>query len=752
MIRICVRNYTLMLSKQIFGLVLPAVVCAGATLAAAALPSSGLAGTQRNVQAEQAFAEIPGWFEPAAHGTYISRGHAGDVALTPGGVNMAVRTDDGARRRVLPVSLRGARQLNWTGEKRLAGVTSYFLGNDQAKWQAGIPQYASVRAAAWKGVDLVVYGRQKHLEYDFVVAPGADARRIGMQFGQGWQARLQASGDLEISDGVAKVRQQKPVAWQQIAGRRVEVESRFRLDSDGSVGFEVGSYDRTKELVIDPVLAFSGYFGGSSDDEIVSVGQSPDGTYWLCGTTGSTIPSVTGTTPYLSARAGFKDIFLAQLRVASDGTPQVSYFSYIGGSSDDIAEAMAISPSGKIAVVGKTGSTAFPTTTYAFQSTLGGGGDAFVLEFDPSQGGTAAMLFSSFFGGTSPEVATGVAFDSNEKIVVSGWTNGSALPEAGSIAAYSTTSFGGTDIFVLKVDPAGTATTSTLLYSSFVGGNLTDVPNAMVVDSNDRIYIGGMTASASLPNVGSPYSTFLHGGADAFLLVLDLSRATTQQLVYSSYLGGENLDALTALALDGKGGIWLTGYTLSPDFPTTQGAIQRAFTGYAATWLSHLDLTKGGFDSMTYSTLFNGAISSYGGFEMTMPYAVVLDSAGRPTIGGYTNCLDLPEVAKLPITQPTIQLSAFLATIDPAISGNAGLVFSTLFGGGGASQVTALAKDSAGNILVGGVTSTNSFPVTDGSTKLSPVGAPSSFYLLIKPDAQAVNQVHAARRAVVHTH
>ncbi len=724
-----------MLSKQIFGIVLPAFFCAGISLSGAALPSGGTANADRKAQAEHDFSAIPGWFEPAAHGSFVSRGHAGEVALTPRGMNMAVRPGAGETRRVLPVSLPGAGKLTWNGEKRLPGSSSYFLGSDRSQWRADVPQFSSVRAASvWKGVDLVVYGRQKRLEYDFVVAPGIDARSIRMQFGKNWRASVQDSGDLEITDGVAKIRQDKPVAWQEVAGKRIEVASRFRVGGDGSVGFEVGDYDRSSTLVIDPVLGFAGYFGGSSNDQVVAVAAAPDGSYWLTGTTGSTIAAVTGTTAYLSARAGYNDIFLAQIRQNGDGTPVLTYFTYIGGPSNDMPAAMAISPGGLIALTGTTFSTAFPTTTNAFQTAIGGNADAFVIEFDPAQGGTAAMIFSSFFGGASNDQGSSVAFDPNGNVVVAGSTNSSTLPVAGINAGYQTTNAGGTDMFLLVVKPTGAATTDTLLYSSFLGGNLTDIPNAMSIDANGLIYIGGFTASASFPMVGSPYAQFLRGGGDGILAVMDLSKAPTSQLVYSTYLGGDSLDSLIGLALDGKGGVWLTGYTLSDSFPVTQNAAQATFTGYADTWLSHLDLTKTGSDALTYSTLFNGTISSYGDFEMTMPYAIVLDSLGRPMIGGYTNCLDLPSVAPLPIAQTTQGLSAFLATFDPTISGNAGLAFSTVFGGTGSNTVLGLARDQAGNILVGGSTTTSSFPVTDGSTKGSPAGAPSGFYILVKPD------------------
>jgi hypothetical protein len=717
------------------GIMLPALFCAGFCLSGAVLPPAGLGNTDQKARAEKAFSAIPGWFEPDSRGTFVSRGHAGDVALTPGGMNMVVRTGSGQAGRVLPVSLRGANRLQWNGEKRLPGKTSYFLGNDHSQWRGDVPQFSSVKAASvWKGVDLVVYGRQKRLEYDFVVAPGTDTRKIRMRFGKGWLASVQAAGNLEITDGVATIRQQKPVAWQERAGRRVEVASRFRLAADGSVGFVMGAYDPTIALVIDPVLVFSGFFGGESNDQVDIVAIGADGSYWLAGTTGSTISAVTGTTAYLAARAGYNDIFLAQIRLTAEGTPALTYFTYIGGSSNDYPAGMAISPGGLIALTGITYSTAFPTTTNAFQTAIGGNADTFVIEFDPLQGGTAAMLFSSFFGGSGWDRAAGVAFDPSGNIVVVGSTDAATLPVTGINPGYQTTNAGGIDIFLLTVNPAGATTADTLLYSSFLGGNLTDLPTALAVDSNGLYYVGGSTSSANLPLAGFSYGSFLRGGGDGFFAVLNTSQSPADQLVYMTYLGGDDLDSVTDFVLDGKGGAWLTGYTLSSNFPVTQNAFQTAFTGYVDAWVAHLDLTKTAPDSLTYSSLFNGSLSSYGDFTMTLPYAIVLDSQGRPMIGGYTNCLDLPNIAPLPISDTSLILPAFLATFDPALSGNAGLVFSTTFGGIGQNSVISLARDTAGRILVGGFTTAPSFPVTDGSVKGNPAGAPTGFYMLIAPD------------------
>ena len=321
--------------------------------------------------------------------------------------------------------------------------------------------------------------------------------------------------------------------------------------------------------------------------------------------------------------------------------PEITYFSYIGGSSNDYPTGVAISPAGLIAVTGVTYSSAFPTTTYAFQSTLGGNADAFVLEFNPLLGGTDALLFSSFFGGTGFDRASAVAFDpTNANIVVVGSTDATSLPVTGINPSYQSSNAGGIDMFILTVTPSAEDTAETLLYSSFYGGNLTDIPTSLAVDSKGLVYVAGYTSSAELVLAGTPYATFMQGLSDGLFAVFDLSQYPVDQLLYATYLGGDDVDSVTSFVLDANGsGVWLTGYTLSSNFPVTANAAQSVFTGYADAWVAHLELAKIDASLLTYSstlsysTLFNGASSTYGNFTMTMPYAIVLDSASRPMIG-----------------------------------------------------------------------------------------------------------------------
>ena len=732
-----------------FAVILITALDAGLALCAASSPPLGLPAPDRNSPAVQAFSAIPGWFEPLGLGAFVSHGHAPSIALQQHGLVLSLPTDDGRVQRTLPVSLPGARSLRWTGDGKLPGTTSYFKGQDRSAWRSGLPQYARVRAdSVWPGVDLVVYTQARRMEYDFVLAPGADLARVRLHFGSGWHASVDAAGDLNVSNGDVTFRQQKPIAWQDREGQRVEVASSFRMLREGSVGFDVRGYDPSRELVIDPVLGFSSIIGGDLEDLIYGVAAVSDG-YWLVGATGSTFTIPSTITPFKGTRTGFLDIFLAKITISSTGTPTLAYYTYIGGSDTDIPAAMVAAPDGTLAIVGSTFSKDFPvTTTTAFQGTYGGLWEAFVLKFDPSQAAANQVVFASYFGSGNNDYGTGVAVRPNGHIIAIGTSAATALPQTPTNAGITATSSGTQDSFILEVDPSASTTTASLVYATLLGGGLTDIPNAVALDQQGRIYLAGTTASGNYPTAGSPYRTYLTSRQNCFLSVVDTTQAPASQLVYSTYFGGEGLDVPTGMALDAQGLVWMTGYTTSTHFPVTSNAVQSVFSGNVSAWLARVDITQTGSAFFTYSTFYNGS-------QSTIPLALQLDSHGRPTIGGYTNSPDLPVVGPLPIQSPLQLQSAFLATVDPTTSGAAGLIFSTFFGGSTLNTVTSMDLDSTGNMIVGGYTSSADFPVTDGSTRNSPPGADAGIYLLLKPDPGDQRNLSAPerpgrRRAVPH--
>ena len=698
---------------------------AGLALCAASTPAPPLPAPDRNSPAAQAFSAIPGWFEPQSPGVFISHGHAPAVALQQRGILFSLPTEAGQSLRTLPVSLPGAHRLRWAGDEKLPGITSYFIGSDRSRWRPGVPHYARVRAASvWPGVDLVVYNQARRMEYDFVLAPGADVRRVRLQFGSGWRVSVDASGDLNVTDGDVTFRQQKPVAWQSRGDRRIEVASSFRLLRDGSVGFHVSDYDPSRELVIDPVLGFSSLIGGDTEDLIYGVVAVSDG-YWLTGATGSTFTVPSTITPFKGTRSGFLDIFLAKITIGSTGAPTLAYYTYIGGSDNDVPAGIVAAPDGTLAIVGSTYSKDFPaTTTTAFQGTYGGLWEAFVLKFDPSQAAANQVVYASYFGTGAQDYGTAVALRPNGHIIAVGTSLSTSLPQTPANAGITATSAGQQDNFVLEVDPTASTPAASLVYATFLGGGLTDIPNAVALDQQGRIYLAGTSASGNYPAAGTPYQTYLTSRQNAFLSVIDTTQAPASQLVYSTYFGGEGLDVPTGMALDAQGQVWMTGYTTSTRFPVTSNAVQPVFSGQVSAWLARVDITKTGSAFFTYSTFFNGSHS-------TIPLALQLDSLGRPTIGGYTDSPDLPVVAPLSIQSPLQLMSAFLATVDPTKSGSAGLVFSTFFGGSTLNTVTSLDLDSSGSLIVGGYTSSADFPVTDGSTRNSPAGADTGFYMLL---------------------
>ncbi|HLL75889.1 MAG TPA: SBBP repeat-containing protein [Pyrinomonadaceae bacterium] len=355
--------------------------------------------------------------------------------LPQGAVGLASRHASGR----ISVRMSGANPApRISGAERLPGASNYFIGSDPTKWRAGVPTFARVEyGGVYPGVDLVYYGNRRRLEYDFLVAPGADPRRIELEFGGAEDVRLGESGDLVLRvAGGGELRQLKPVSYQVIDGERREVESRYALVGDSSVGFELGEYDRTLPLVIDPVLSYSTYLGGIGVDVARAVARGSDGSIYVTGYTHSTdFQGTSGVPPSVTA---LPDAFVLKLNPA--GTAVV-YSTYVGGEQVDEGWGIAVGPAGDAYVVGYTLSANFPITAGALQTAKGGAADAFALRLNPT--GTA-LSYSTFIGGPSFDYGLGVAVDDAGHAHVTGqsfsarFINGVPMQKGGS-PVYKTT-------------------------------------------------------------------------------------------------------------------------------------------------------------------------------------------------------------------------------------------------------------------------------------------------------------------------
>jgi hypothetical protein len=504
----------------------------------------------------------------------------GDRSRSPGG-EASHQPSQGAVVRIQPVGINPGAGIQPL--ERLPGTSNYFIGADPARWRTGIPTYAKVKyEGIHPGIDLVYYGNQRQLECDFIVAPGADPSTIGLAF-QGIEGlELGSQGDLVLKVKDGEVRMHKPVVYQVVGDRRQELPGEYVLRDNNQVGFVVATYDTSKPLVIDPVLSFSTYLGGSSVDVGNSIYVDGAGQAYVTGSTQSSgtpagFPTTSGA--FQTDNAGSTDAFVTKLN--DTGTALV-YSTYLGGSSNDVGNGIYVDGFGNAYVTGSTTSSDFPTSSGAFQTSYGGGGDAFVTKLNPAGTGVSDRLYSTYLGGSSADIGNSIFVDGFGNAYVTGSTQSSGTP-AGfptTLGAFQTDNAGSTDAFVTKLNPAGTGV-SDLVYSTYLGGSSADVGNGIYVDGARQAYVTGSTQSSGLAPAGFPttsgaFQTSYGGGGDAFVTKLN---AAGMGLVDSSYLGGAGEDVGKGIFVDGAGNAYVTGSTTSDPFPTTAGALQTTFGG-----------------------------------------------------------------------------------------------------------------------------------------------------------------------------
>jgi len=388
-----------------------------------------------------------------------------------------------------------------SGREELPGKANYLIGKDPAKWRTNVPTYAKVHyRAVYPGIDLVYYGNQRQLEYDFVVAPGANPERIVLGFKGAERLEINAEGELVLHAAGEVIRQRVPVIYQEVDGIRQEIAGGYVLKSANRVGFQVAAYDQSRPLVIDPTLV---------------------------------------------------------------------YATYLGGSGGEAGGGIAVDAAGAAYVTGTTGSTDFPTTPGAIQTTYGGGGtfplregDAFVTKLNAA--GTA-LVYSTYLGGSSKDVASGIAVDAAGAAYVTGYT---ASTDFTAGCTDPCTVLNGTlnfafDAFVTKLNPTGTA----LVYSTYLGGSGGDVSYGIAVDAAGAAYVTGFTRSTDFTAGCTAPCTVLNGTLGGFgdAFVTKINAAGTA-LVYSTYLGGSGDEEGHGIAVDAAGAVYVTGYTNSPDF------------------------------------------------------------------------------------------------------------------------------------------------------------------------------------------
>src|SRR2546422_827769 len=576
-----------------------------------------------------------------------------------------------------------------TGVEELCGRSNYFIGNDPAKWRANVPTYAKVEYRdVYPGVNLVYYGNQRQLEFDFIVAPGADPQRIRLGVEGADRLDLDAQGDLVVHTGGAQVRLQEPDVYQMANGVRQEIESRYVLNDDHQVEVWVGAYDTHKPLVIDPTLAYSTYLGGNSLDEGFGIAVDSLGQAYVTGVTASlACPTTAGA--FQSSSAAGEEAFVTKLNPTGAA---LVYSTYLGGTNSDVSWGIAVDSLGQAYVTGRTSSANFPTTAGAFQPSFPGGFfAAFVTKLNPTG---AALVYSTYLGGTGGEQGFSIAVDAAGNAYVTGNTFSTNFPTTAGAFQHK---FGGgdNDAFVTKLNTLASGSAS-LVYSTYLGGTSDENGFGIAVDSTGNTYVTGQTGSLDFPTTtGAFRPSFAGGFIDAFVTKLNPTGAA---LAYSTYLGGTGDEDGFGIAVDATGNAYVTGITFSPDFPATAGTFQPSSPGGDA-FVTKLNPSGA---ALVYSTYLGGTGSDVG-------FGIAVDSFGNAYVTGQTFSSDFPT------TEGAFQTTfgggggfdAFLTKVNPA---GAALVYSTYLGGTSDDFGLGIAVDNFGNAYVTGFTGSLDFP------------------------------------------
>jgi len=605
-----------------------------------------------------------------------------------------------ATRTVLRMTFLGANpDARVTGREELPGKANYFVGNDPASWRTNVPTYARVHYEdLYPGIDLVYYGNQRQLEYDFVVRPAADPRRIALSFRGAHRLEVDPQGDLVLHTAAGAIRQLKPIIYQEVAGRRVEISGGYVLRDGQRVGFHVAAYDTSLPLIIDPSLAYSTYLGGGGFDEGRGIAVDATGNAYVTGFTDSPDFPIAGAFQ-TTLGGGFGDAFVTKLDPAGSA---LVYSTYLGGNGFDQGTGIAVDSTGNAYVTGFTASTNFPTTGGAFQTATGGPSDsptdAFVTKLNPAG---AALVYSTYLGGNGIDLGTGIAVDSTGNAYVTGFTQPAAnqsSPNFPTTAGAFQTVFGGgsSDAFVTRLNFAG----SGLVYSTYLGGSDFDEGFGIALGAGGNAYVTGSTDSTNFPTTAGVFQTASGGGGDAFVTRL---AATGSTLVYSTYLGGSGFDEGSAIAVDASGNAYVTGDTGSINFPIMGGAFQTASGGAIDAFVTKLASNGSGL----YSTYLGGNGDDQGA-------GVAVDAGGNAYLAGFTSSTNFPTTAGAFQTASGGSGDAFVTTLAP--SGST-LVFSTYLGGSGFDMGTGITLDAMAspNAYVVGFTGSTDFPTTPGA-------------------------------------
>jgi hypothetical protein len=639
---------------------------------------------------------------------FVSRSNGRALLLKQNETQLVLANKKNKQPDVLKMKLEGANDnLTVEGLDELQGRTNYFIGDDPNEWQKAVPTYKRIKYSnVYDGVDLVYYGNQRELEYDFIVAPNTNPDVIKLNFENAEDITIDANGDLILKIGNHTIRQHAPIAYQEINGQKQEVSSQWSLTKVPSskfqvlsleqtatdngqrttdnfiIKFDVGNYDQTKPLIIDPVIVFSSYLGGSAGDDLFtieagfSVKVDSSGNVYVAGITPSAdFPTQS---PHQPASGGNYDAFITKLNPSGSA---LLYSTFFGGSDEDRIYSIALGANNEMFVAGYTYSTNFPTMT-PYQSSNRGLNDGFIARFTAS----GTLNYSTYIGGTNQDSANFIKNEGSNIVAFAGSTSSTNFPTASPLQPNNA---GNTDFFAGKLN----LTTNTLIFSTYFGGASSDsmIFSSGAMDSSGNVYIAGVSNSFDFPTTPNAFQTENNGSDDAVVTKINSSG---NSMIYSTFVGGNLIDSADALAVDSNGNAYITGFTRSANYPL-RNAVQPQLRDPDA-FVTKLNSSG---TALIYSTFL-------GGLNLERGSGITADANGNCYVTGRSNSGDFP--VKRAVRPPRGLDDAFVSRFNR----DGALVFSTLLGGNANDYGYAIAADNNNNAYVTGRATRNFFTTT----------------------------------------
>jgi hypothetical protein len=725
-------------------------------------------------QTAATFGNLPLYFEAGSPAHFQAQGRDSQFSISPDGARLILRGNGNASARAVQMQFAGTSPLaRIYGDKELPGKINRFTGSDPAQWRSGLPIFSRVCVdGVYPGINLVYYGNQRQIEYDMTVAAGANPDLIALRFDGADQITTNAQGELELKLGGREILQPKPLIYQMAGGSRKEIAGGYKILDAHRVAFAVGKYNRELPLVIDPILSYATYFGGTAGEAAWAVAiNTNDGSIYIAGQTLSKQFYTNGwsfSTPdaYQTNFGGGTltgDAFVARF----DNLGQnLIYLTYLGGKADDGAVGLAVDSAGNAFVTGYTDSPNFPTSSNALYPKISGiystsfnsyPNDAFVTELNS---GGSNLVYSTYLGGSAMDAGIDIAVDSSDNAYVTGYSYSIDFPTTTNAiqkrlaCPYSV--YNNCNAFVSEIASNGTA----LVFSTYLGGITFDQGQGIALDSGNNIYITGFTGSTNFPTTNYIYQTigtnsipvghwldgFTNGSGshyDAFVTELAPSGSN---FVYSTLLGGEKNDVANHIAVDNSGAVYVTGWTVSTNFPNTVAT--NLISNYLTNNVGRLILVT---TNVFLTKITNGIGTSagiaysvtFGGNAIDLGFGVAVDPAGEAFVTGSTTspnfpCFPTNSTGFLHATN-SVGHDVFVTAINSDASA---VLYSTLLGGSLYDAGYAIAVDAAGNAYVVGQTGSTNF-ATPGAFQTFRNGANDTFLAKILLQSQPALAISA---------